>query len=261
MSDTSTPTSEELDSSTEGEGAPDGETKAKAKVEYVPKSELDDAARRRQRALEEKRAAQAEAAELREQLNQLKQRETEFESLKRKAEDDEAEKRGDIERLRKSASERESELQGRISSLEAELAKVREDSASEVSSLKSTYLLEAEVMRVLSEVTTDPELVWLALGHRFELAEDEKTGRLRPRPKDSTLDLKTFVERELETANRAVLLKTKRRSGADSQQSEKGTMNGLTPDQITNSADRGKELFNKDVEAARKFLSQAKIMG
>jgi hypothetical protein len=263
MSDTSTPTSEELDSSTETEGAPDGETKAKAKdTEFVPRSELEKAAKRRDKALEEKRELEKRVSELSGQVSTFGDKLKELDDLKRKAEDDDAVKRGDIEKLRKSASDTEASLNTKIAELTAELERTRSDSKSSLESFKSTYILKAEVMRILSETTTDPELAYLALSNHFELAEDED-GNFTVQVKDSTSDPRTFVERTLEKSNRAVLLKNQRKSGAGTEQTSAKEKTGGTKfktlEEINAMPDRGAQYFRENPDAAKAVLGGLKL--
>jgi chromosome segregation ATPase len=262
MSDDTSPNPESPDGDEGSQGAPDGDPKAKTKDEFVPKSELDKAAKRRDQATERARKAEERAAELEAKVNSFDERLKELDDLKRKAEDDDAVKRGDIEKLRKSAQDREAELATRIAELQASLERTKAEARTEVDGLKNTYLLEAEVMRVLSETTTDPELVWMALGQNFELAEDEN-GKLRPRVKNDTRDIKTFVERKLEDSNRAILLKSQRKAGAGTEQTSAKESSSVTKfkslEEINAMPDKGAKYFRENPDAAAAALSGIKL--
>lgn len=256
MPDTPAPGQGGSDEPTDDKGGSDEQPKEDKTKDFVSKAEFDDAVKRRQKALERAKNAEDRLSEMEARLKSFEDQAKELDTLKRKAEDDEAAKKGDIEKIRKSAADRETELLGKISSLESELKKVRDDADAQVFSLKSTYLLKAEVMRTLSEVSTDPELVWLLLGGKFELAEDD--GEMRVQVKDSTLDIKSYVEKTLEETNRANLLKSTRKAGTGTEpppNDGKGGTKMLTPEQIAKLPDKGKQYFRENPEAARQYAA------
>lgn len=263
MSDTSSSSPEASDGAEGTKDAPDGKDKADKKDDEPKLSKTEqEAIDRRDSALakarKEKEAREAAEAKLAEANAKLQ----ELDDLKRKAADDDAAAKGNIEAIRKSAADTEATLKGRIAELEAEVKKVKADAETEVASLKNTYLLEAEVMRTISEVTVDPQLVWLLLGSKFELTEGDD-GRLRPQVKDSTLDIKTYVERTLEETNRANLLKSQRKAGTGTEPAptdSKGATKLLTPEQIAKLPDKGKEYFRKNPEAARQYAAD-RVLG
>lgn len=257
MPDTPAPGQGGSDEPTDDKGGSDEQPKEDKTKDFVSKAEFDDAVKRRQKALERAKSAEDRLSEMEARLKSFEDQAKELDTLKRKAEDDEAAKKGDIEKIRKSAADREAELAGKIGSLESELKKIRDESAAEVTRLKETYLLKAEVMRTLSEVTVDPELVWLLLGGKFELVEEDGGG-IRTQVKDSTLDVKAYVEKTLEETNRANLLKSTRKAGTGTEAPPgdgKGGTKMLTPEQIAKLPDKGKQYFRENPEAARQYAA------
>lgn len=268
MSDNSSPTSTTSDDGRGASGAPDG-TKPDTKGDTVSRSELEDAIRARQDAKAEARRLKEEFAREREALNaklsEFQSFKESFEQQQRKLEEDDAAKRGDIEKLRESARLQAEELQNALKAANDEHTKALAARDAEIAKYRDTYLLENELLRVFGEVTTDPEVALLLLKDRFELAENEH-GRLVPRPKDSTLDLKSYSERELEGRGKAYLLKSQRRSGTGAQQqpasgTQAPTGGQLTAEQISKLPDRGAQYFKDNPKAAKEFLNSAKLKG
>jgi hypothetical protein len=212
MSDTSTSSPDASDGAEGTKDAPDGTDKTEPKKTEGLSEGEKELIKRRDAANKKAREATERADGLQSQLDAVNDRLKELDDLKRKSADDDAARQGDIEKLRKSASERERELLDDL----AKIRKEKDDSLaakdSEIGTLREKYLLEAEMLRRLDEVSHDPHTAWLILKDRFELAEDEN-GRLVPRVKDSTLDPKTFAERELESTGKDYLLRNRRKAG------------------------------------------------
>lgn len=258
MSDTSSSSTDGSDEPEVTQDAPDGDPKAKATkdTDFVPKSEAEKAYKRRDDAVNARKAAEKRAEELEFQVKSFDTKLAELSALQRKAEDDEAHKRGDLDALRKSASDAQAELNTRIAELTATAEKAKADARAEIDGFKNTYLLKEGVMRVLSETTTDPELAWLALGHHFELGEEED-GSFKPRVKNDTRDIKTFVERKFEESNREVLLKSRRKSGTGSETlpEKNGSKTQYTVEQLdAMSGEDRRKYYRENPDAAKAAL-------
>lgn len=262
MTDTPTGDSGELDSSTDDSPAPDGtkEKEEATKVDKVDRSELEAAIKRRDSLAKKARESEERAKALEQQISTANERLKKLEELERKLEDDEAQRQGNIEKLRKSAADRETELLAENQKVRTELQEMLAKKDAEIVTLRDKYLLQAEVMRVLGEVTTDAEVSWLLVKDHMELAEDDD-GQLKPRVKDSTLDVKTFVERHFEERGKDYLLRNKRKQGTGAQQSGETNGKHVSLDQISKSPDRGRELFTKNPDAALEYLRSAKLTG
>lgn len=246
-------------------GAPDGETKQE-KTEYIKRSEAEEAWKARDKLKDQIKTLKDEFGKEREtlqsQLNEFSTKLKDYDSLKRKQDDDEAERKGDIEKLRLSAAQREKEL---TDALEAEKAKWTDELGKrdqEIATLKNTYLLDNEVLRLYGEFTIDPETTLLLTRDKLELAQDEN-GRLKPRVKDSTLDVKSWAERELEARGKSYLLKSQRKPGTGTQQqpsSNGATHTGpISMDQLRKMPDGGQKLFSENIDAANEVLRGTKL--
>lgn len=238
----------------------------KTSSESVSREELLEVIRARDAAKDKAKKLkddyEAQLAEREAQLQTLRKKEQEFNDQKRRLEEDEAAKAGDIAKLRESAKAREQELLALVESTKATFLTQLEEAKAEADTLKNTYLLDNELLRVFSEVTVDPDAALVLYRKHFELAKDDH-GRFRPVVRDSTLDVKTFIQRELEGSNRTYLLKTQRANGSGAQ-SEKAigvtsepSAKSIPADFNTWSKDKRKEWMIKNPELGKLALGLA----
>jgi hypothetical protein len=188
-------------------GAPksDDEGKGKTNEDTVKRSELEEAVRRRQEALEDKRKAD-------ERIKELEA------ALSGKA-DDEAAKAGDIEKLRQSALDRENLLKKQL------------DDANKA---HAESVLRSDVVSVLAEVSTDPEVAFLILKDEFEVKPDD-TGMLRARPKGDVSSAKDFILKKLDA--KPYLLKNGRQPGTGTKPTSEEGKPSMTLAQIQKLSD------------------------
>lgn len=238
----------------------------KTSSESVSREELLEVIRARDAAKDKAKKLkddyEAQLAEREAQLQTLRKKEQEFNDQKRKLEEDEAAKAGDIAKLRESAKAREQELLALVESTKSTFLTQLEEAKAEADTLKNTYLLDNELLRVFGEVTVDPDAALVLYRNHFELAKDDN-GRFRPVVRNSTLDVKTFIQRELEGSNRTYLLKTQRAngSGAPSEKAsgvtQEPSVKSIPPDFNTWGKDKRKDWMTKHPELAKLALGLA----
>lgn len=249
-----------------GSGGSDDTKKTSKESDTVSREELLEVIRARDAAKDKAKKIredfEAQLAEREAQLQSLRKKEQEFNDQKRRLEEDEAAKAGDIAKLRESAKAREQELLALVESTKSTFLSQLEEAKAEADTLKNTYLLDNELLRVFSEVTVDPDAALVLYRNHFELAKDDN-GRFRPVVRNSTLDVKTFIQRELEGSNRTYLLKTQRAngSGAPSEKASGVTSEpsakSIPADFNTWSKDKRKEWMIKNPELGKLALGLA----
>lgn len=164
-----------------GEGSPDGKGDNQPQV-----------------TMEQFTALQAQLSTMNDELKKVVTQRDELKKEKKTVEQQKAAADGDIEALRRSYETETSELQAKLEQLNGQLR---------------VNLLENEVKRTLSEVSTDPDVAYLLLQEQFELVEID--GRMKPRVKNNVADVKVFAERKLEEMGKTYLLKNTRKKGTD----------------------------------------------
>ena len=211
--DISTPETEVLDETSDSSGAADATKKTDEKDIAYWKQEAETAWKKRDSQAKREREAKERADALAAQLESYKGKETELEELKRKQVDDEAALKGDIKTLRESAGAEKERLQAEKAALKADNEAKLAERERQVNDLRNTYLLKNEVMREIEPIATEglASTVWLHVADKFELDED-----MKPRPKDSVLDVRTFVSKYLEDNGLQPLLRNERAKGMGS---------------------------------------------
>ena len=211
--DISTPEAAASEETVADPGAADATKKTDDKDSDYWKREFEKAAARRDSFAKQQRELKEQLEAVQSQLSGFKDKESELEALKRQQADEENARKGDIEALRKSAAAREEELKAHIAKLKSELEGKLSEKDREVNDLRNTYLLKNEVMREIEPIATEglASTVWLHVSNMFELGED-----MKPRPKDSVLDIRTFVTKYLEENGLQPLLRNERAKGMGS---------------------------------------------
>lgn len=177
------------------DGSPVDESKKTYTAEEVEKIRADakEAYDKRDKATEAKRVAEAALAEK--------------ERLEKEAK---ATTDGNIEALRSSFTERETKLKAEKDEADKKLEKA---------------ILKSEVVSVLAEVSTDPDLAFMYLKDEFEVKPDEH-GEMRARPIKDSSSVKNFILKKL--ASKPYLLKNDRAAGLGTQQASEGAKSALT---------------------------------